>query len=131
MRRLLPGLLLAASCGNYGNVYLPQGERKPFSGPEPAEFPAALPAPVEVTGSAKIRLNVAPGAAELRASWTSREEAAVVFRVNARKLAEASCAGECALARSVPAGTILKDVATLIEVETTAPITITALAIAR
>jgi hypothetical protein len=133
MKRLaLPLLLLLAACGNYGNVYLPQGERKPISGPNPGDFPASLPAPVPIADKAKIRLNAAPGAAELRAAWNCAAPATVVFRVNARKIGEASCGpGECTLARPVPDGTILKGVATLIEIETSAPITLARLGIER
>lgn len=131
MRAALALLLLAASCGNYGNVYLPQGERKPLSGPNPADFPPSLDAARQVTEIAKIRLNAAPGAAQLRAAWTASSDASVVFRVNARKVGEASCRGECTIACAVPEGTILKDVATLIEIETTAPVTLTRLVIER
>lgn len=131
MRVLLPCLLLIAACGNYGNVYLPQGERKPLSGPNPADFPVALSGPLEVGEKAKVRLHATPGAAELRVSWTASAAAIVVFRVNARKIGEASCSGDCSLSRPLPDGTILKDVATLIEIETTAPIAITRLVIER
>jgi hypothetical protein len=123
MKAILACLLLLVSCGNYGNVYLPQGERKPLSGPDPRDFPAALPASLGVADRVKLRFNVAPGPARLRAAWTSYAGASVVFRVNARKIAEAACgAGECSVARPVPDGTILKGVATLVEIETTAPI---------
>lgn len=133
MRALAPlMLLLAASCGNYGNVYLPQGERKPLSGPNPADFPAALAAPLAIAEKAKIRLNATPGAAELRAAWTCAAATAIVFRVNARKIGDASCGpGDCAFSRPVPDGTILKGVATLVEIETSAPITLQRLGLER
>lgn len=129
---IAPCFLLLAACGNYGNVYLPQGERKPLSGPDPADFPPALTASLGVTDKARLRLNVAPGPAELRATWTSFAGATVIFRVNARKIAEASCgAGECSVASPVPDGTILKGVATLVEIETAAPIIVQTLVIER
>jgi hypothetical protein len=132
MIRLFPVILLLAACGNYGNVYLPQGERKPFSGPNPADFPAEMAAPLGVTGSATVRLNVSPGAASLRATWMSFAGANVVWRVNARKVGETSCgAGECSIASPVPEGTILKGVATLVEIECSAPIIVQRLVIER
>jgi hypothetical protein len=132
MRLLAPVLLLFASCGNYGNVYLPSGERKPISGPNPKQFPAALETPLEVETKAKIRLNIAPGGpAELKASWSAPAQADIVWRVNARKVGDLSCSGECTIARPVPDGTILPGVATLIELETTAPVTVTRLVIER
>lgn len=131
MIRLLPLLLLACACGNYGNIYLPQGERKPFTGPDPKDFPAALAAPLKVESSAKIRLNIAPGrAATLRAGWNSASPATVVWRVNARKIAAATCGpGDCETSAAIPQETIVPGTATLVEIETSVPITVARLAI--
>ena len=131
MIRLLPLLLFLGACGNYGNIYLPQGERKPFTGPDPKDFPATLTAPLKVDDAGRVRLNIAAGKeATLRATWSATSAATVTWRVNARKIASIACGpGECQSSAKVPEGTILAGTATLVAIETTAPITVTRIAI--
>ncbi len=133
MKILLALVLFTTACGNYGNVYLPQGERKPFLGPDPKDFPAALAAPLAVTATASIRLNVPPGTSlRLKAAWKTGTPSTVVWRVNSRRIAETHCtAGDCTLNEVVPDGTILEGVATLIEIAPGAPLTLDRLAIER
>ncbi len=131
--RIAAAALLLAGCGNYGNVYMPQGERKPFLGPDPKEFQAALERPQPVAGHTLIRLNIASASGlSLKASWTAREAGSIVWRVNARKIATISCGpGDCRADERIPDGTILPGVATLVEIETSSSIVLERLTIDR
>ena len=109
-----------AACGNYGNVYLPEGRRKPDLGPEPADFgPSATLE--RKAGAFRFRLYAPPGVPlQLTLECSGPAGVSLAVWVNARRLPP----GPCPYQGSIPEGTILAGTAAVIEVEPSEEITL-------
>ncbi len=125
MIRLVPPLfaLLLTGCHNYGNSYMPQGERNPHIGPDPNRFPQSVDVNREITRHS-LQLNVAPGAAlRLRVACSGGSIRAFV---NARAVGEG-----CPLDAAIPDGTLVAGTATLVELEADVPVRVGRVAIGK
>jgi predicted small lipoprotein YifL len=114
----LLALLAATGCGNYGNVYLPEGRRKPDLGPEPREFGPAADLNKTAT-QFRARINAPPGVPlRLTIDCGAPNGETISVWVNARSLP----AGSCPYSALIPVGTIVPDTAALVEIEASGPI---------
>lgn len=101
-----------AGCVNHPNTWMPEGERKPFDGPDPKDVPAS----VEWSKTAdrhQIRLH-SPSATKIVVDC----EGGVRVYVNARRVHD----GSCPVSAAIPAGTFVPDTAALIEIEADSPV---------
>jgi|GEM_PF-6274523 len=99
-------------CVNHPNTWMPEGERKPFDGPDPKDVPAS----VEWNRKSErhqIRLN-SPNATRLTVAC----EGTVRVYVNARRVHD----GACPVSAAIPAGTFVPDTAALVEIEADSPV---------
>ncbi|MDX2181321.1 MAG: hypothetical protein SFV18_17130 [Bryobacteraceae bacterium] len=101
-----------AGCVNHPNTWMPEGERKPFDGPDPKDVPVA----VEWNKTAEkhqIRLH-SPSATKIVVDCAGD----VRVYVNARRVHD----GACPVSAAIPAGTFVPDTAALIEIESDSPV---------
>jgi predicted small lipoprotein YifL len=111
MKWLLAAALAMTGCGNYGNIYMPEGQRKPMLGPEPGDFKSMATIGKEVS-HVKVRLTPsADRSLKLRVDCTGAASARTW--VNARALPGGACPYEAA----VPDGTMVPGTAAMVELE--------------
>lgn len=118
MRLALVATLALTGCVNYHAAYMPQGERKPFNGPDPKDLPA-----FQAIGQRSTKLSVrlrAPDASAVKVKVDCEGSIPVKVFVNARALGESACP----IALPISVGTIQSDTATLVELESAEPVLI-------
>ncbi len=112
-RAVLALALLSGGCGNYGNIYLPEGRRKPDLGPEPSDFGTTVTLN-QKAAAFRFRLNAPPQAPlQLTIDCRGPANATLAVWVNARRLPP----GPCPYTGAIPDGTIVAGTAAVIEVE--------------
>ena len=109
---VLLAALLLAGCVNHPNTWMPQGERKPFLGPEPKDHPAARDLNKQ-TAKETVRLY-----RDNARQVTVTCDGSVRVFVNARAVG----AGACPINATLPAGTLLPGTVPVIEIEADAPV---------
>lgn len=110
--RVLTLPLLLAGCVNHPNTWMPQGERKPFLGPEPKDHAAAVDLNKQ-TAKQTVRL-YRDNAQRVKVSC----DGTVRVFVNARAVG----AGACPIDATIPAGTLVPKTVPVIEIEADAPV---------
>jgi hypothetical protein len=104
--------LLLAGCVNHPNTWMPQGERKPFLGPEPKDHTAAVDLNKQ-TAKETVRL-YRDNAQRVKVTC----DGTVRVFVNARAVG----AGACPISAAIPAGTLVPKTVPVIEIEADAPV---------
>lgn len=122
---VLLGMSILAGCVTQVNTYMPPEHRKPMDGPDPRNF-TSTHRPTDATAKTRgaFRLTAPAGRVlKLDARMRAPEGGATVrWVVNARDLGEAACAGDCAIEKTVPAGTIVAGTAAVVEFESSSPV---------